>query len=214
MMSIGEKIREFRKARGWTPEYLGTRSGLSGQYIRKLEKGERQSITLATANKLSNAFGIEPAKLISENEPVSPRQIEDILAEVQTVFKRLETVEICVHGCMPKRKTQRDLAYKSFLIPRSIVEDRKNIYALQVEDNHLEHFGIYQGEMVVIQAEHAIEDGNLYACQIDQGVYGYSLYSTEKGLRLSNGNGTSQHLPLTKIKVLGRILLSYKCKVF
>jgi transcriptional regulator with XRE-family HTH domain len=214
MMSIGEKIREFRKARGWTPEYLGTRSGLSGQYIRKLEKGERQSITLAPANKLSNAFGIEPAKLISENDNSSPRQIEDILAEVRSIFKRLETVEVCVHGCMPERKTYNELAYKSFLIPRSIVENLKNIYALQVEDNHLEHFGIYPGEMVVIQAEHTIEDGNLYACQIDQGVYGYNLYSTENGFRISNGNGTSHDLPLSEIKVLGRILLSYKCKVF
>ncbi len=213
MMSIGEKIREFRKARGWTPEYLGSRSGLSGQYIRKLEKGERQSITLTTASKLSSAFGIEPSKLISESEATLPRQIEDILTEIRSVFQRLETVEVCVHGCMPERRPRNELKYKSLLIPRGLVENLKNIYALQVDDNHLEHFGIYPGEMVVIQAGQAIKDGNLYACQIGQGIYGYHLYTTDNGLRLSDGNGTNRNLPLTEIKVLGKILLSYKCKV-
>lgn len=58
-------IKQKRLVRGWSQEELANRCGLHRTYIGAVERGER-NITLATLERIADALGVPPHKLISE----------------------------------------------------------------------------------------------------------------------------------------------------
>ena len=60
---FGKRVRELRKAQGWTQEELANRAGLDRTYIGRCETG-RQNATLKTIYALAAALGVEPATLV------------------------------------------------------------------------------------------------------------------------------------------------------
>ncbi|PWI57238.1 helix-turn-helix domain-containing protein [Sulfoacidibacillus thermotolerans] len=54
----GAKIRELRKAHGWSLEELSRRSGLSISHLSALEKGNRKSPSVDLVYDLSEAFHV------------------------------------------------------------------------------------------------------------------------------------------------------------
>lgn len=42
---LGDRLRKQRELRGWSPEELAMRAGLTGPAIRALERGERAPLT-------------------------------------------------------------------------------------------------------------------------------------------------------------------------
>jgi transcriptional regulator with XRE-family HTH domain len=55
--SVGERIRDLRKARGLSQEQLGERAGFHFSYIGGLERGER-NISLVNLSKLSESLNV------------------------------------------------------------------------------------------------------------------------------------------------------------
>jgi transcriptional regulator with XRE-family HTH domain len=64
---IGQKIRELRKARGWTQEQLAEKSGLHPTYIGGVERGDRNP-TISAYYKISEVFDISLANLFKLNK--------------------------------------------------------------------------------------------------------------------------------------------------
>lgn len=56
------KLREAREAKGWSLEYLGELSGLTGDHIGHFEAGRRLP-SLENFDKLCVALNIDPEKL-------------------------------------------------------------------------------------------------------------------------------------------------------
>lgn len=56
---VGERIRNIRKAKGWTQEEFAEKSKFQPSYIAGVERGER-NITLDTLEKLVNALDTNP----------------------------------------------------------------------------------------------------------------------------------------------------------
>jgi len=56
LAAFGRRIREARKARGWTQEDLAYEAELDRTYIGGIERGER-NIALLSLNKLAVALG-------------------------------------------------------------------------------------------------------------------------------------------------------------
>lgn len=61
---VGERIRTARQHRGWTQVELAEASGLSGNYIARLERGELGA-SLFVASRIAEALGTTIDKLIA-----------------------------------------------------------------------------------------------------------------------------------------------------
>jgi transcriptional regulator with XRE-family HTH domain len=62
---VGENIRGFRNAKGWSQEKLGTRSGLHYNYIGTVERGEK-SISVDNLGLIAKALNIPIARFFEE----------------------------------------------------------------------------------------------------------------------------------------------------
>jgi transcriptional regulator with XRE-family HTH domain len=61
---VGERIRKARQHRGWTQVELAEASGLSGNYIARLERGELGP-SLFVASHIAEALGTTIDKLVA-----------------------------------------------------------------------------------------------------------------------------------------------------
>ena len=61
------RLREIRKARGYTQNKLSMKSGLSRQAIVVIESGQK-SPTLNTLAKIANALDVTVSQLIGESD--------------------------------------------------------------------------------------------------------------------------------------------------
>jgi ribosome-binding protein aMBF1 (putative translation factor) len=68
------RIRELRKARGWSLEFLAERMDMSTSFVCRIERGSR-NLNLKQMNAFALAFGVPPRDLIQSPEPVPhPRE--------------------------------------------------------------------------------------------------------------------------------------------
>ncbi len=62
-MRFGKRIRQLRKARGWTQVYLAQHTGLGSVYLSQLERGKKEP-GLRTIEILALGFDMTPAQLL------------------------------------------------------------------------------------------------------------------------------------------------------
>ena len=67
---LGERIRDLRKARGWSQERFADICGVHRTYMGHLERGEK-NVSFNTLSRLADALGISLAELVS-HEGKSP----------------------------------------------------------------------------------------------------------------------------------------------
>lgn len=60
---LGDRLAQLRRRRGMTQEALAERSGVSVSVIRKLERGERDSVELSTVRKFAAALNVPTMEL-------------------------------------------------------------------------------------------------------------------------------------------------------
>jgi transcriptional regulator with XRE-family HTH domain len=72
MARVGERLRGYREARGWSQEELSRRLGLTRMTISRYESGERQ-IQADMLPAIAEALGVHPARFFLEDgEVVTP----------------------------------------------------------------------------------------------------------------------------------------------
>ncbi|UPK43945.1 helix-turn-helix domain-containing protein [Paenibacillus pabuli] len=64
---VGNRIRELRKAKGWTQEQLAEAAGLHYSYIGGVERGDR-NISLETLEKIINGLQVTAEEIFKFNE--------------------------------------------------------------------------------------------------------------------------------------------------
>lgn len=72
-MTLSEKIAYCRRRNGLSQEELAEKIGVSRQAVSKWETGEAQP-EIGKLRQLSDAFGVSTDWLLSEEEPVEPKQ--------------------------------------------------------------------------------------------------------------------------------------------
>ena len=70
---VGEAIRRSRQEHGWTQAFLAEQSGLSPNYIARLERGELGP-SLFVANRICSALEIELEVLVTPGTGVAQRR--------------------------------------------------------------------------------------------------------------------------------------------
>lgn len=99
-MSIGEKIRQLRMARGWSQGQLEYRAGMKGGYISLVESGKRNPKP-ETLGKIAGAFGITLEELLTGESGSSLLQGERGLAiytdreqpMIRTILTAIQNIE-------------------------------------------------------------------------------------------------------------------------
>ncbi|WP_315370673.1 helix-turn-helix transcriptional regulator [Paenibacillus xylanexedens] len=64
---VGNRIRELRKAKGWTQEQLAEAAGLHYSYIGGVERGDR-NISLETLEKIINGLQVTAEEIFKFKE--------------------------------------------------------------------------------------------------------------------------------------------------
>lgn len=62
-ISLGKRIRELRKERGWRQIDLAEEAGINENYVSDLEVGKKE-ICLRTLRNIANAFGLKTSELL------------------------------------------------------------------------------------------------------------------------------------------------------
>lgn len=83
-ISIGNRIKEFRKAKGWTQAFLAEKSGVEPSNISHIERAATK-LSLPTMVNIANALDVTLDELaygsLAKSAHVSVKMIDDILAE-------------------------------------------------------------------------------------------------------------------------------------
>ncbi|MFC3749530.1 helix-turn-helix domain-containing protein [Paenibacillus sp. GCM10012306] len=74
--SVGNRIRELRKAKGWTQEQLAEAASLHYSYIGGVERGDR-NISLETLEKIIAAFDIPAIEFFRFDDETERRKALD-----------------------------------------------------------------------------------------------------------------------------------------
>lgn len=103
-MNISERIKFFRKEKGFTQMYLGKLVHKSSQVISNWERGYTTTINQDDIINLSNALGVPIDKLVdvninsvNEKSSVSPADIHS-KKDTQDLAKFLEKTEVMFDG--------------------------------------------------------------------------------------------------------------------
>lgn len=62
---FGERVRQFRKTKGWSQEELADECDLHRTYIGGIERGER-NVSLLNIRKIADSLGVAIGKLFEE----------------------------------------------------------------------------------------------------------------------------------------------------
>lgn len=93
-MTIGEKIKHYRKIKGLTQKQLGESLGLSAQAVAQWETGNRKPKN-ETLEKITDALGISLFDLLEiEAEPLQPYELDEIYFYERLKFLGYELFEI------------------------------------------------------------------------------------------------------------------------
>ncbi len=63
LRGFGQRVREFRKSRGWTQEELAEAADLHENYVSRLETGEQEP-GLFVILRLARALAVAPSALV------------------------------------------------------------------------------------------------------------------------------------------------------
>lgn len=74
LLEFGQRVRDARRARGWTQEGLAEEADLSRTYVGGIERGER-NLALFNINKLAlalgeSALGFLPCQALAKPKPL------------------------------------------------------------------------------------------------------------------------------------------------
>lgn len=76
-MTIGDRIKYYRKMAGLTQEELALKIGTQKQAINKYETGKVTNIPIERFQKMAEVLGVSPAELMGRKEP-QERAVSDL----------------------------------------------------------------------------------------------------------------------------------------
>jgi transcriptional regulator with XRE-family HTH domain len=78
--SIGARVRELRKQRGWSLSELARKAGIARSYLFRIEEG-KSSPTYEKIRALAEALGALPSELFGEEPPAVPASLQQFAEE-------------------------------------------------------------------------------------------------------------------------------------
>lgn len=90
---VGAKIRDIRKQKGWSQEFLGEKAGLHFSYIGGLERGEK-NITLLNLQKVATALDVQIYDFFSYSKEITMIDKESLVQETLELMLKLDQSDL------------------------------------------------------------------------------------------------------------------------
>jgi transcriptional regulator with XRE-family HTH domain len=65
MTTLGDRVRDLRKALGWSQQKLGDEAGVTAQTVWLLETHQLKDVKLSTLSKIADAMGVSLTDLLA-----------------------------------------------------------------------------------------------------------------------------------------------------
>ena len=196
-MKTNEKLLHLRTSLGLTQEEFGEKLNVSNQFISQVEVGKR-NVGLRFLKKVSETFGVKLMELIGEEEKfVITEDDESFIMKFLKTLTVEEKAQILKTIYRIKKIPLREIPVVGFARagePLELVEitdpidvltlpmnETKNVsYAVIVKGDSMKDKGIEEGDILLVDPESSVEDGQLTIAVIDNKV-------TFKKLKKENG---------------------------
>ena len=196
-MKTNEKLLHLRTSLGLTQEEFGEKLNVSNQFISQVEVGKR-NVGLRFLKKVSETFGVKLMELIGEEEKfVITEDDESFIMKFLKTLTVEEKAQILKTIYRIKKIPLREIPVVGFARagePLELVEitdpidvltlpmnETKNVsYAVIVKGDSMKDKGIEEGDILLVDPESSVEDGQLTIAVIENKV-------TFKKLKKENG---------------------------
>jgi len=196
-MKTNEKLLHLRTSLGLTQEEFGEKLNVSNQFISQVEVGKR-NVGLRFLKKVSETFGVKLMELIGEEEKfVITEDDESFIMKFLKTLTVEEKAQILKTIYRIKKIPLREIPVVGFARagePLELVEitdpidvltlpmnETKNVsYAVIVKGDSMKDKGIEEGDILLVDLESSVENGQLVIAVIDNKV-------TFKKLKKENG---------------------------
>jgi len=196
-MKTNEKLLHLRTSLGLTQEEFGEKLNVSNQFISQVEVGKR-NVGLRFLKKVSETFGVKLMELIGEEEKfVITEDDESFIMKFLKTLTVEEKAQILKTIYRIKKIPLREIPVVGFARagePLELVEitdpidvltlpmnETKNVsYAVIVRGDSMKDKGIEDGDILLVDLESSVENGQLVIAVIDNKV-------TFKKLKKENG---------------------------
>lgn len=188
LVALGELLRSRRYERGWTQEQLEEYSGVSQNYISKLENGAVKRPGKEILESLAASLGLSMDEIKIAMGWV-------VVGEPEEVIGDIKLVEIPFYGLVPadtKRYTAAIERDEMRHVPEPYIQGVREPFALQVSGDCLAALEIFSGDIVVCERYQGqpITDGKVVAVRFGDELTLKRWFSTSEGAELRDGNGT------------------------
>jgi len=196
-MKTNEKLLHLRTSLGLTQEEFGEKLNVSNQFISQVEVGKR-NVGLRFLKKVSETFGVKLMELIGEEEKfVITEDDESFIMKFLKTLTVEEKAQILKTIYRIKKIPLREIPVVGFARagePLELVEitdpidvltlpmnETKNVsYAVIVKGDSMKDKGIEEGDILLVDPESSVENGQLVIAVIENKV-------TFKKLKKENG---------------------------
>jgi DNA polymerase V len=196
-MKTNEKLLHLRTSLGLTQEEFGEKLNVSNQFISQVEVGKR-NVGLRFLKKVSETFGVKLMELIGEEDKfviteddesfimkfLKTLTVEEKAQILKTIYriKKIPLREIPVVGYA---RAGEPLELVEITDPIDVLtlpmNETKNVsYAVIVRGDSMKDKGIEDGDILLVDPESSVENGQLVIAVIDNKV-------TFKKLKKENG---------------------------
>ena len=196
-MKTNEKLLHLRTSLGLTQEEFGEKLNVSNQFVSQVEVGKR-NVGLRFLKKVSETFGVKLMELIGGEEKfVITEDDESFIMKFLKTLTVEEKAQILKTIYRIKKIPLREIPVVGFARagePLELVEitdpidvltlpmnETKNVsYAVIVKGDSMKDKGIEEGDILLVDPESSVEDGQLTIAVIENKV-------TFKKLKKENG---------------------------
>lgn len=192
-MSLGEKLRELRKNKGWTQEEVAKRTSLGRGYIAQLERNIVARPSADTFLKIAQAFNINERELYQAAGYISREGRGVYQVRKETTEELLDRFRITLPEEVPIYEEFTLHAGKPVVpidyipISRQTAKGRR-LEAYITRGNCLTP-EIQDGNIVVIDREGPIDEGDIVACVVGDELHIARLRKIAGELYLENNHG-------------------------
>lgn len=195
-MTMADRIRELRKEKHLTLEYIGKHVGVGKSTVRKWENGDIESIRSNNITRLANILGVSVSYLLDGGEKSTGRNKPDAPARYVPLIGGI--------ACgLPILAEERIEAWLE--VDNQVRAD----FALRCVGDSMINARIFDGDLVFIRKQPEVENGEIAAVEIDGEATLKRVYKYAKRLELRPENPTFPVLQyegraLRDVRILGK----------